>query len=91
MNEAVIKELTPMAAIIVIAVFLVKGMFELFKNKDARAESKTDRLIEALQTNTIAVTALTVRMEYLEKKLEAIPGIEKDLAKLGQKVRDISK
>lgn len=85
------KELTPIAAIIVIAVLLVKGLLDLFKDKQHNNESKTEKLIDALQQNTIAVTALTVRMEHMEKRIDVIPELQKDLAQLGQKVRDIAK
>lgn len=85
------KGLTPMAAIIAISIFLVKGLLDLFKRRETHNESKTEKLIDAITLNTTAVQLLTLRMDYLEKKLNSIPEIEKDLAKLGQKVREMSK
>jgi len=48
------------------------------------------QLTDALQQNTLALHRLTVKLEFLEKKIEVIPSIEKDLDGLGRKVREMS-
>jgi hypothetical protein len=75
----------------------VKGLFDLFKRKETYQESKTDKLIDkmdelikSLHETTLAMQKLTLRMDMLEKKVEMLPAIEKDLSRLGQKVRDMA-
>lgn len=85
------EEFTPMAVLLAVSLFLLKEIWSFFKTKETHNESKTDKLVEAIQQNTLAVTRLTVRMELLEKRIELVPAIQNDLAKLGQKVRDMSK
>jgi hypothetical protein len=53
------------------------------------AENKTGliELRKEIHELTIAVTKLTLQIEYLQKGLEAIPEMKKDLDGLGEKVR----
>ena len=84
------EEITPLAVLFAVSLFLLKEIWGFFKHKEDSHESKTDKLVDAIQQNTIAITTLTVRMEYLERKLQALPSLEKDVSALGQKVRDMT-
>jgi hypothetical protein len=85
------EKLTPVAALMAIALFLFKELFAMFKKNDDKKETKIDKLIDALQHNTIAITTLTIRMEHVEKRIDLIPELERDLNKIGSKLRDITK
>jgi hypothetical protein len=58
------------------------------KKKDAEdTKAALEKLDEALQQNTLAMTRLTVQMEYLNKAVESLPEIRKDVDALGAKFR----
>jgi len=75
MNET----LTQGAVLFSLGMFVLEKVWSMLSNKS-----------KALTENTLAITKLTIKMEYLDKKLDEVGEIKRDLDKLGQKVRDIS-
>lgn len=67
---------------------LIVGLF-VFVLKDiyVSQKDKNKELVKSMDALNTAVTRLTVQMEYLEKKIELIPEMEKDINGLGQKLR----
>lgn len=84
------EDLITSTALVAVIIFLFKELWGLFKTKGEKQESKTDKLVEALQANTMAIQTLTIRLDHMEKRLEVVPGLEKDIAKIGQKIRDMN-
>lgn len=67
-----------------LCLFILKEIFNWAKD----AETK---LKDAMIQNTLAVHRLTVKLEFIEKRLESVPEIRKDLDGLGEKVRSLVK
>lgn len=76
--------ITNQLGLVAIGIFLLKETFSWFKD----SAKEHDKL---LQQNTMAIQRLTIKLEYLEKKLEVVTTLEKDLSALGQKIRGLSK
>ena len=69
--------------------FLMKLVWDRFRGDSEKAESKLDKLTNALQENTLAISRLEVKMELMTKAIDLVPELERDLNKLGQKIREI--
>lgn len=71
-------QITQGAIFFTLAMFILDKVWNIFNSKN-----------KALVENTLAVTRLTIKMEYLEEKLDEIGEIKRDLDKLGSKVREM--
>ena len=75
MNES----MTQGAVLFSLGMFVVEKVYSMLSNKN-----------KLLAENTLALTKLTIKMEYLEKKLDEVGEIRRDVDKLGAKVRDMA-
>lgn len=71
-------QITQGAIFFTLSMFILDKVWNIFNSKN-----------KALVENTLAVTRLTIKMEYLEEKLDEIGEIKRDLDKLGSKVREM--
>lgn len=66
-----------------LVIFLIKDIY--FGMKD-----KNKDLVSSMQQLHMAITKLTVQMEYLEKKIEMIPLLQQEIDILQRRVMDFS-
>ena len=79
MNEQV----TTAAVIIALGTFALKELYSIFRDNNKEH-------VKALAENTLAIAKLTVKLDFLEKRLEELPELRKDLDNLGAKLRSVA-
>ena len=76
---------------VIIALWALKAIYNTFKTKDSERDSALVALNTTMHEVTLAVTKLTVQMEYLNRSMEKLPSMEKDISAIGEKVRRLDK
>jgi hypothetical protein len=72
-----------------IAAWLVNKLWDAMTGNQEENVEVTKANVAATQALTIAVVKLETKFEAFTKQVEKIPEIERDLNKLGSKVRDM--
>lgn len=70
--------------------FMAKELYGAIKKKSDSTESEIKTLTKEIHTLTLSVTELKVEMKHMTDALSLVKEIERDLNKLGSKVRDLS-
>ena len=76
---------------VIVALWGLKAIYNSFKEKESDRDAALIALNTTMHENTLAVTKLTVQMEYLNKSIERLPEMEKDINSIGEKVRRMQK
>lgn len=70
--------------------FLAKEVYGAIKKKSDGTETEIKALTKEIHTLTLSVTELKVEMKHMTDALSLVKEIERDLNKLGSKVRELS-
>lgn len=89
------EELKPLAYLIGVLVISNFGVFlklilDMISKKNDGATAEIKELNKHLQTATLQITRLEIQMQHLNKYLERMGEYEKDLARMGEKLRNLS-
>lgn len=70
-------------------IYLIKKTFDGLSKKSDTDEQKFKELTTALNNVTQAITKLEVKLEMAMQKLDIVGELERDMNRLGQKLRDL--
>lgn len=70
--------------------FMAKELYGAIKKKSDSTESEIKILTKEIHTLTLSVTELKIEMKHMTDALSLVKEIERDLNKLGSKVRELS-
>lgn len=92
---AILLLISIVPALLIALTWAGKVIFGFFRDKDDKREQALIALNTTLHENTLALTKLTVQMEYLNGSLKDVQGTQaqhkKDLDGLGEKIRKMER
>lgn len=68
--------------------FLIKEIFNNNKKELKNLTHLLDRTMDSLTKNTLACEILTVRLDAVDKKLDEVGELRRDVDRMGAKLRD---
>ena len=68
--------------------FLINEIFKNNKKELKSLDKHLDKCIEAVTKNTLACEILSVRLDNIDKKLDEVGELRRDVDKMGAKLRD---